>query len=163
MSVVLRPAQDSDIPAMAVLRAMRWADEASWVVRIRGYISGEHSPQKALAQRAVFVAEDQGSVIGFVAGHLTFRLDCDGELQWIDVAEERRREGIGQTLVRQIGKWFVEHQAVRICVNVDPKNVIARNLYLKCGARALSEQWMVWEDAGKMSANAASSGTRLLY
>jgi len=163
MSVGLRPGQDGDVSAMASLRAMRWGDETYWVARIGGYMRGEHSPQMALPERAVFVAEELGKVVGFVAGHLTRRFDCEGELEWIAVVEQRRGAGIGQKLVRTMGLWFVEKKAVRICVDVDPKNIIARRLYAKCGAIALNEHWMVWEDAARMGAGAAPTATRHLY
>jgi hypothetical protein len=39
-----------------------------------------------LTERAAFVAIDDGDLVGFVAGHKTRRLGCDGELQWINVA-----------------------------------------------------------------------------
>jgi hypothetical protein len=45
------------------------------------------SPQQALPARAAFVAMDGTKLVGFVAGHRTRRLGCDGELQWVNVVE----------------------------------------------------------------------------
>jgi ribosomal protein S18 acetylase RimI-like enzyme len=71
---------------------------------------------------------------GFVAGHRSQRFDCDGELQWIDVAEEFRGRGIAGRLLTEMAEWFVRHDARRVCVNVDPGNAIARRLYASRGA-----------------------------
>lgn len=124
-----------------------------WTDRIDRYFRGEHSPQQALSARAGFVAIDRGEVQGFVAGHLTRRFGCEGELQWIDVAGHAQRQGIGYELITQIGAWFVEQNAVRVCVNVDPNNTAARRLYTRCGARQLSKFWMIWNDARVMATN----------
>jgi predicted GNAT family acetyltransferase len=71
-------------------------------------------------------------------------------LQWINVAEQRRRSGIAGMLLATIAAWFVQQDALRVCVNVDPKNLAARRLYVKYGARSLNDQWMVWEDTRAM-------------
>jgi GNAT superfamily N-acetyltransferase len=101
-----------------------------------------------------FVAVDDGKLVGFVAGHRTRRFDYDGELQWINVAEERRGQGIADKLMAQIGAWFIEQDVLRVCVNVNPENITARRLYARCGARPLNEHWMGWDDAQVMGANA---------
>ncbi len=94
-----------------------------------------------------------GELVGFVAGHLTRRFGCQGELQWIDVVEHARGQGIGCLLIAQIGNWFVEQSATRICGNVDPNNTAARRLYAKYGAQPFNEYWMIWHDARGMAAN----------
>ena len=121
-----------------------------WIERIGPYLKGEYNPWQALAPRAAFVSENIGAVIGFAAGHQTRRFGCDGELEWIDVAEEHRRLGIAAKLLASIGSWFVEEGLRRICVNVDPSNSTARNFYAKHGAvplRALDDLG----NAGSMS------------
>jgi GNAT superfamily N-acetyltransferase len=84
--------------------------------------------------------------VGFVAGHRTRRYGCEGELQWINVVKEKRGCGVAGELLSKISAWFVEQKAFRICVDVDPKNAAARNLYAGYGARPLNEHWMVWEN-----------------
>jgi GNAT superfamily N-acetyltransferase len=148
--MTIRPAEDSDIPLMARIRAQNWETESFWTDRICRYLRGEHSPQKALAGRAIFVAVEEGELVGFVAGHRTTRFGCEGELQWIDVREDKRSLGIGHKLMERMGAWFVEQRAGRICVNVEPVNKPARALYSKCGAQPLKEHWMIWDDARKM-------------
>jgi predicted GNAT family acetyltransferase len=146
MAAVFRRAQDSDIAAMAMIRSREWETEAYWRLRIGRYLAGEHSPRQGLPDRAVFVAVDDGIVVGFVAGHRTRRFGCDGELQWINVSEEQRGQGIAGALMKIITAWFVEQNALRVCVNVDPRNAAARRLYAKYGAQPLNEHWVIWED-----------------
>jgi len=57
--------------------------------RISGYLEGGIHPQRALPSRTCYVAVEQSSVVGFVAGHLTRRYGCEGELEWINVIPER--------------------------------------------------------------------------
>ena len=150
MHILIRPVEERDIPALASIRARRQGTDSFWKERIARYLRGDYSPQQALPARTVFVAEEGGVVIGFAAGHKTRRLECDGELQWIDVAEEYRRHGVAAQLIAAVGNWFVEQKALRICVNVDPCNLPARQFYTKHGAVELNDQWMVWEDVQSM-------------
>jgi GNAT superfamily N-acetyltransferase len=139
-----------DVPAMAAMRARNWETEEFWQARIGGYLRGSHSPQQALRERAAYVAEEEGRLAGFVAGHRTRRYECDGELQWIDVGAEHRGRGVADKLMQAMGAWFAEQDSLRVCVNVAAENVAARRLYARHGAVSLSENWMIWEDARAM-------------
>ena len=97
-------------------------------------------------ERAIFVADLEGAVVGFVAGHRTTRHGCQGELEWIDVVAAHRRRGIAGKMVVALAGWFVERQALRVCIDVKPENLVARGLYSKYGARPLNPYWMVWDD-----------------
>lgn len=146
MPVVLRTAEENDIGGMASLCAAESQDESFWSDRIARYLSGELSPQDALQPRVIFVAIDE-EVVGFVAGHLTRRFGCQGELQWINIAVDHRGFGVARALIVRIGAWFVEQEAKRVCVNVDFRNVLARRLYSSCGAKILDKEWMIWDDS----------------
>ena len=150
MELIVRPVERSDIPGMAALRALEWQTEEYWIERIGLYLSGEHSPKQGLPSRAAFVAKEDDQLVGFVAGHLTRRFGCDGELEWVNVAPDRRGLGIADKLVARMGEWFVEQGARRICVDVAPENHAARKLYARCGAQVLNKHWMVWDDARVM-------------
>jgi GNAT superfamily N-acetyltransferase len=150
MSIGVRPVEDGDISTLAGIRAEEWETSAFWEVRIGKYLRGEHSPQHALPARATFVAEQDGSIVGFVSGHRTRRYGCDGELQWMNVASEHRGRGIAGLLLETIADWFVQQALHRVCVNVDPKNTAACRLYTKYGAQPLNDHWMVWQDARTM-------------
>jgi ribosomal protein S18 acetylase RimI-like enzyme len=96
--------------------------------------------------RVIYVALEGDSLVGFVAGHLTRRYACDGELEWINVVPERRGSEIAPQLLRLLAAWFAEHEASRICVDVDPANTIARRFYTRHGAQNLNDRWLVWND-----------------
>lgn len=142
--VIYRKAVSADVPALARIRAAEWESEQYWTRRITGYMEGRLHPQKALAPRVLFVAIENHMVVGFIAGHLTRRFNCDGELEWIDVIRERRREGIGSEMVRILARWFVDQSAHRICV--DPGNPPARLFYARLGAENLNQHWMFWPE-----------------
>ena len=86
------------------------------------------------------------SLVGFIAGHLTRRYACDGELEWINVIPERRGSAVASELLHLQVAWFVEQRASRICVDVDPNNTTARRFYKRHGAVDLNEHWLVWND-----------------
>lgn len=151
--VVYRNANDSDIAAMAKLRAASWGDEEYWKARIRGYMECETYPQKALQPRVAYVATEKEAVVGLIAGHLTRRYECDGELEWIDVVAERRGSGIAKGLLERLAKWFVEQKALKICVDVQPANTAARRFYARHGAEDLNPHWMIWSDIRRVLAN----------
>jgi ribosomal protein S18 acetylase RimI-like enzyme len=148
--ITFRPAQAADIPRMAALRAREWGTEPYWMERITGYLHRTVSAQQAQADRAAFVAQDGDLLAGFVAGHRTRRHGCHAELEWINVAEASRGAGLGRLLLAQIGAWFVEQGARRVCVNVEPDNAAARRLYERCSAQPFKTHWMIWEDSRSM-------------
>jgi GNAT superfamily N-acetyltransferase len=131
---------------MARIRATDWETQEYWSVRISGYLLGEIHPREALPARVIYVATEADSLTGFIAGHLTRRYKCDGELEWIDVIAEHRRSGVASRLLRHLAAWFVEQNAYRICVDVEPRNSIARKFYAKQGAEELKAHWMVWNN-----------------
>src|SRR5437660_412336 len=104
-----------------------------------------------LAPRVVLVAKGGEDIVGFIAGHLTRRFGCDGELEWLDVVEEARRSGVAGDLLRALATWFEGCQARRICVDVDPQNAPARAFYRKHGAQDLNAHWLVWPDITRIT------------
>lgn len=146
MGFSYRQARDADLEELARIRARVWGSEQYWQERIRGYLTGTLHPQQALAPRVVLVASDDARIVGFIAGHLTRRYDCDGELEWINVSREERRSGVASELLRRLASWFAGQHAKRICVDVDPENASGRAFYRKHGAQDLNPHWLVWPD-----------------
>ncbi len=146
MSIQYREANQSHISAMARIRAADWETEKYWNTRISGYLDCELNPQQALKPRIIYIALESETVLGFIAGHLTRRYACDGELEWIDVVPAYRRNGVATELLRLLAAWFVEQKSLRICADVDPANTIARHFYMRHGARDLNKHWLVWEN-----------------
>ena len=103
-TVIYRQADRSDILSMARLRALHSGTEESWRGQIGRYMDCEHHPQQALMQRVVYVSVESASVVGLIAGHLTRRYACDGELQWIDVIPQCRGTGIASKLLRRVAE-----------------------------------------------------------
>lgn len=138
--------EKADIPAMARIRSSEWGDQEYWERRISGYLAGEVNPQRALAPRTGYVAVEESAVVAFIAGHLTRRHACEGELEWINVITEWRGRGVASELLRLLAAWFVQQNALRICVDVDPANPTARAFYTKNGAEKLNPHWLAWNN-----------------
>src|ERR1044072_4319897 len=101
-----RAVNNEDVPVLAKFRSNSNEEQMYWEERITGYLKLTHNPQKALSERIIYVAENSEKIIGFIAGHLTKRFNCDGELQWINVLEEYRNRGIGFEMICILNKWF---------------------------------------------------------
>jgi RimJ/RimL family protein N-acetyltransferase len=156
--VTIRRAEARDVPAMAALRAEAWELQKYWVARVSAYLAGRIGAKEALREFAVFVTEVDGAVVGFVAGHRTARHGCQGELEWINVTTARRRGGIAGSLLAAMAAWFAERDALRVCVNVEPDNAVARAFYARYGAIDLKPHWMVWEDIRVALAGSGETG-----
>ncbi len=113
--------------------------------RVAGYCAGTYHPGHALAKRALFVADEEGRVVGFIAGHLSTRMGCEGELQWMFVEPALQRRGIGGALLEPLARWFVQQDARRVIIDAPPANP-CRAFYLKHGARPLDGYWLYWPD-----------------
>jgi ribosomal protein S18 acetylase RimI-like enzyme len=153
MSMVnYREADPDDIPTLARIRTEGGEREAFERDRMARYLAREHHPRQALMPRVIYVALEGDVPVGFIAGHLTRRYACEGELQWISVIPEHRGSGVASDLLRLLAAWFAEQNASRICVDVDPANLRARRFYTRHGAEPLNEHWLVWHDIGDVLA-----------
>ena len=141
-----RQASKGDVPDMARIRTYDWGSEEYWNERIGGYLDRVSHPEQALMPRVAYIATADGMTVGFVAGHLTRRLDCQGELEWINVLPDYRKHGVGLALLRFLAAWFVGQGAVRVCVDVNPANPDARHFYARHGAIPLKRHFVVWEN-----------------
>jgi GNAT superfamily N-acetyltransferase len=148
MNVSYREATTQDIPSLAKIRGTGLEAEANWSNRISSYMSGHQNPQQALRPRIIYVAVADEIIIGFIAGHLTRRFDCEGELQWINIIRNYRGHGIASEMVKLLARWFINQKSYKICV--DPGNDLARQFYKKNGATNLDDHWMFWSDIRKL-------------
>jgi GNAT superfamily N-acetyltransferase len=153
--VSFRSATSMDVADMA---ACRLTDPAAGPAdqRMTAYFNGQHHPQRALTPRIGYVALADGTVIGYVAGHLTTRHDCEGEVQYLFVAPTYRRRGIATALLRLLAGWFQEHARAKVCVCVDAGSPAAQPFYDSLGASPLSplkKYWYVWENIGILITN----------
>jgi GNAT superfamily N-acetyltransferase len=143
-AVRYRLASTADADAMAQCRRTDPAVGAE--LRTAAYLDGKHHPQQALLPRVAFVGLDDDVVIGYIAGHLTRRFGCDGELQYLFVAPSHRRHKVAAEMLRLLALWFVEQRALRVCVNADIDSPGAVPFYVSQGAVALNPHWYVWND-----------------
>ena len=145
-ATVCREAKLPDVGELARIRATEWGTPAYWETRISGYMRGELHPRESLPPRVVLLASGHEIIVGFIAGHLTRRFGCEGELEWLNVVPERRRTGVASALLRALATWFGSRQARCICVDVNPQNAAARAFYRQHGAEDLNPHWLVWRD-----------------
>jgi GNAT superfamily N-acetyltransferase len=151
MEIIYKESTDADIPGMARLREEHWGTEDYWQKRITAYLQGELHPQQALGPRIAYIsaAHDttaDDAIVGFIAGHLTRRFGCDGELEWINVRADYRGRGVSSRLLQLLATWFKEQNALSVCVNCAADNTVAQNFYKRHGAADLSEHWLIWKD-----------------
>ncbi len=108
------------------------------------YMAGS-SPSSSLPERVIFVAKEQDTIIGYLAGHHTTRFGLDCELQSVYVLKPSQGQGIGTALLERFAAWMTEHLFRSACVGVAPENPY-RAFYLKQGAVAKNPHWLIWED-----------------
>jgi ribosomal protein S18 acetylase RimI-like enzyme len=145
-----REAELSDVHAMAEIRAIEWGTKDYWFDRITRYLHCDNYPytQTALIPRVVYVGLSNNVLTGYIAGHLTHRLNCHGELEWINVIPEFRGSGVASGLLKLLAEWFVKQGALKICIDVEPTNVAAQRFYRRHGAENLNQHWLFWKDIG---------------
>src|SRR5262245_3200083 len=125
-----------DVPAMAQCR-LSDTEAGPADGRMAAYFDGRHHPQQALAPRTGYVALADGAVVGYVAGHLTTRHGCAGELQYLYVNPAYRRRGVATALVRLLAEWFRAQLAAKVCVCVNADGPAAQPFYESLGAVTL--------------------------
>jgi len=149
--IAFRVATSDDVAAMIKCRLSDPYFEAAGTEdpRMVAYLDGQHHPQQALAPRVAYVALASGEVIGYVAGHLTTRHECAGELQHLFVMPAVRRRRIGTALLKLLAKWFQEQAAQKICVAIaNDSPAEARPFVEALGAVPLRRHWHAWDDIG---------------
>ncbi len=156
-SIRYRQAERTDIPRMAAIWNLERSEGGTSEERMAAYFDCQHHPQHALLPRVIYVAYEGEALIGYIAGHLTRRFACDGELQWLYVIPERRRCGVASALMPYLAAWFRQHNASRVCVNVARRNTVAVHFYAKHGAEPMKLGWLVWTDFPKAVEKPAAS------
>jgi GNAT superfamily N-acetyltransferase len=141
-----REAQRSDLPRMARIWGLEKGEGGTSEERMTAYFDGLHHPQHSLLPRVIYVAFEGDALIGYIAGHLTRRYGCDGELEWIYVVPELRQGGVASGLMTYLAAWFRQQNASRVCVNVASWNTVAIHFYAKHGAELMKPGWMLWND-----------------
>jgi GNAT superfamily N-acetyltransferase len=160
-SIRYREALRPDIPEMARIWGLEKMEGGTSEDRMVLYFAGQHHPQQALPPRVIYVAHEGNDLIGYIAGHLTRRFGCDGELQWIYVRPRQRRSGVASSLLLKLADWFTQQHAARICVNVARSNAVAHAFYASKGAEVMNQHWLGWEDIAALLVTSRAISGRL--
>jgi GNAT superfamily N-acetyltransferase len=146
---------------MAAIWAIEGNEGGTSEERMTAYFDGQLHPQNALAPRVIYVAHEGEAMIGYIAGHLTRRFGCEGELEWLYVVPERRRSGVASSLMPCLAAWFKQENVARVCVNVARFNTAAHSFYARHGAEPLSQYWLVWSEfAASVEKSMSTASTR---
>jgi GNAT superfamily N-acetyltransferase len=156
MAISIRRATVDDAAAIARVRI------DCWRITYRGLIPNAYldamqlDDSTALWQRvlsagknttSVFVADNDGDVIGFAAANMLQepRYDVDAELSAAYVRPEFQRGGVGRRLVAAVADAQREHGARGLIVWVIAGNKGARAFYEQLGAALQVEQPFEWD------------------
>ena len=88
----------------------------------------------------VLVAEDEGKIIGYLAGKKSsrppiYRMGDCGMVDTIIVAKAKRRKSAGRQLIKAARAGFKKMKLKMMVLNVEAKNTGARSFYSKTGFR----------------------------
>ena len=156
MTITIRPASVDDAAAIARVRVDAWRTAYRGIVP-DAYLDAmdvEASAQMwdrvlaaAATKASVFVAENDGEVVGFAAANLLQepKHDFNAELSAIYLRRDYRRAGIGRRLVRAVTQAQREKGANGLIVWVIAKNQAARSFYEALGGTLLVEQEFEWD------------------
>ncbi|GAB4453730.1 MAG: GNAT family N-acetyltransferase [Anaerolineales bacterium] len=129
---IIRPATPADYPQWLALRLALWDDntEAEMLAEMHALLTDP--------EQAVFLAEENGALIGFAEVSLRKYADgCDsspvGYLEGWYVAPEHRRSGIGGALVRAGEDWARERGCREMASDTWLENEISILAHLQLG------------------------------
>jgi len=139
VSVTIRVARPEDAAALVALGAAVGREPEAWLLSTDGWrsVAEERRHLRALKRHphaAVFVAEDDGAVVGRLSvardPHTASRHVADLGLM---VDASRRRRGIGRALLEQAVAWAREAGVSKLELHVFPWNEPALKLYEQFG------------------------------
>lgn len=86
----------------------------------------------------VLVAEDKGSIVGYLAGKIgkrppVFEVDKRGEIWSGYVLEEYRGHGVGRELTERMLRWFKEGGIKYVELSVDSRNELGCKVWKSLG------------------------------
>jgi ribosomal protein S18 acetylase RimI-like enzyme len=148
MPITIEEANLNDLPALSRLLGEHWGSANEWEPRITAYMIRQQTPPYGLEPRMVLVAVDttENEVIGLIAGQLTTRFGCNGEIHWLNVDSRHRGQRIAEKLIDALFAWFRTQSAHKICVTVTPTNDAARTAFARHNAEPMGPLWLVFND-----------------
>jgi GNAT superfamily N-acetyltransferase len=156
MTITIRPAVAANAPAIARVRIDCWRTTYRGLVP-DAYLDGmQVDASTELWNRvltagpntaSVFVAEDDGEIVGFAAGNMLKepRHDLNAELTAVYLRRDHQRSGIGRRLVCTVAQAQRTYGATGLIVWVIAGNKGARAFYESLGAALVIEQPFEWD------------------
>jgi ribosomal protein S18 acetylase RimI-like enzyme len=111
-----------------------WRDPTAVRTAINGWVLGALDPNRN-ESRAIFVAEQNDEVVGFVttATRRHWAGDLDGYIGELVVDQRVEGRGVGRTLVMAAEEWARRQQVDRISLQTGAANARARAFYRSLG------------------------------
>lgn len=135
-SVVVRPMRPEDAAVVADLTTQLGYPSTEDEIR-RRYDLIRHRPEVRL-----FVAQQAGSVVGWIHVQTTYLLDCDprAEIWGLVVAESMRGTGVGRRLVEVAEEWARSRRLGVIALRSNQLRTGAQGFYQHLGYRITKTQ-----------------------
>ena len=158
MEIVIRPAEERDLPAMLRLWREMMDFHARWDARFRPGRApdAEDAWTKYLRQEiwgsdkwCALVAEQNGDVVGQIMGVLrnpvpVFEPGTYGYVTDIVVDPQVRRRGVGKALFQSLEAWFLERGASHLELQVLEHNPASQAFWRAMGCTDFSDN--MWYD-----------------
>lgn len=179
--IAIRAATAADADAIARLHA------ESWRSAYRGMLSDAYLNGDVMAERTAFwrrelgppaanlhvvVAEEDGSLAGFVSIYGGHDERWGTRIEAVHVSPARKGRGIGARMMAEAGGWCARaHPGLGVYLHVLEPNAAARRFYERIGGHVaergvwkaldggeVPELRIVWTDGAALAAGAASAG-----
>jgi ribosomal protein S18 acetylase RimI-like enzyme len=146
--IIIRPATKSDLPALGRLGALLLRTHFGFDQQ--RFMAPGSNPEQGYAwflgtqllhrDVAVFIAEDGGSIVGYVYAGIEPQSwkelrDTAGFIHDIVVDELARRRGIAESLISAAIEWLQKQGVPRVVLWTAEKNDSAQRLFTKLGFR----------------------------
>lgn len=148
MAAIVRPAARADLPALGRLGATLL--RRHYEFDSQRFLTPPDDPEAGYAwflgtqmrdpDACVFVAEDDGQVVGYVYAGLEPMSwkelrDAAGFIHDVVVADTHRGQGLGGDLMVRASDWLRERGAPRVLLWTAARNAAAQRLFLRLGFR----------------------------
>jgi len=143
----IREAKREDIKHIANLNVQLFEYHLQFDARAHYYELRPNSEKTAIKHlddmltsedSTIFVAEERGTIVGYIAGEIVerlpvFEVDKRGDIWEGFVLEEFRGRGIGRQLTERMLRWFKEGGIGYAQLSVDSRNELGYNIWGSLG------------------------------